>query len=88
MTEKTKEQERIEATLKAAISDDTVAAGVICLRIMEGGRVNLSAAVSNEELKELHALLDITARALVAAAQNQEVYKQLEQIAGSAALEK
>ena len=88
MTEKTKEQERIEAALKAAISDDTVAAGVICLRIMEGGRVNLSAAVSNEELKELHALLDIAARALIAAAQNPEAHKQLEQIAANAALEK
>jgi len=41
-----------------------------------------------EELKELHALLDLAARALVAAAQNQEVYKQLEQIAVNAALAK
>lgn len=88
MTEKTKEQERIEATLKAAIDDDAVAAGVVCLRILEGGKVELSAAVSDESLKDLHTLLDLAARALIAAAQNQEVYKQLEQIAVNAALEK
>ncbi len=88
MTEKTKEQERIEIVLKAAIDDDAVAAGVVCLRILEGGKVELSAAVSDESLKDLHALLDLVARALVAAAQNQEVYKQLEQIAVNAALEK
>ena len=88
MTEKTKEQERIEIVLKAAIDDDAVAAGVVCLRILEGGKVELIAAVSDDSLKDLHALLDLAARAVVAAAQNQEVYKQLEQIAGSAALEK
>lgn len=88
MTEKTKAQERIETVLKATIDDDAVAAGVICLRIMEGGRVNLSAAVSDESLKDLHALLDLAARAIVASAQNPEVYKQLEQIAANAALAK
>lgn len=88
MTEKTKEQERIEIILKAAIDDDAVAAGVVCLRILEGGKVELSAAVSDESLKDLHTLLDLAARAVVAAAQNQEVYKQLEQIAVNAALEK
>ena len=88
MTEKTKEQERIEIILKAAIDDDAVAAGVVCLRILEGGKVELSAAVSDESLKDLHTLLDLAARALVAAAQDQEVYKQLEQIAVSAALAK
>lgn len=88
MTEKTKEQERVETVLKAAIDDDAVAAGVVCLRILEGGKVELSAAVSDESLKDLHALLDLAARAVVAAAQNQEVYKQLEQIAVNAALEK
>lgn len=88
MTEKTKAQERIETVLKATIDDDAVAAGVVCLRIMEGGRVNLSAAVSDESLKDLHALLDLAARAIVASAQNPEVYKQLEQIAANAALAK
>ena len=88
MTEKTKEQERIEIILKAAIDDDAVAAGMVCLRILEGGKVELSAAVSDESLKDLHTLLDLAARAVVAAAQNQEVYKQLEQIAANAALEK
>lgn len=88
MTEKTKEQERIEIVLKAAIDDDAVAAGVVCLRILEGGKVELSAAVSDESLKDLHTLLDLAARALIAAAQNQEVYKQLEQIAANAALAK
>lgn len=88
MTEKIKEQERIEIILKAAIDDDAVAAGMVCLRILEGGKVELSAAVSDESLKDLHALLDLAARAIVAAAQNQEVYKQLEQIAVNAALEK
>ena len=88
MTEKTKEQERIEIVLKAAIDDDAVAAGVVCLRILEGGKVELSAAVSDESLKDLHALLDLAARAVVASAQNLEVYKQLEQIAANAALAK
>lgn len=88
MTEKTKEQERIEIILKSAIDDDAVAAGVVCLRILEGGKVELSAAVSDESLKDLHALLDLAARAVVASAQNPEVYKQLEQIAVNAALEK
>ena len=88
MTEKTKEQERIETILKAAIDDDAVAAGVVCLRILEGGKVELSAAVSDESLKDLHALLDLAARAVVASAQNPEVYKQLEQIAANAALAK
>lgn len=88
MAEKTKEQERIEATLKAAIDDDAVAAGVVCLRILEGGKVELSAAVSSEELKDLHALLDLAARAIVASAQNPEAHKQLEQIAANAALAK
>lgn len=88
MTEKTKEQERIEIILKAAIDDDAVAAGVVCLRILEGGKVELSAAVSDESLKDLHALLDLAARAIVASAQNPEVYKQLEQIAANAALAK
>ena len=88
MTEKTKEQERIEIILKAAIDDDAVAAGVVCLRILEGGKVELSAAVSDESLKDLHTLLDLAARAVVASAQNPEVYKQLEQIAVNAALEK
>ena len=88
MTEKTKEQERIEIILKAAIDDDAVAAGVVCLRIFEGGKVELSAAVSDESLKDLHALLDLAACAIVASAQNPEVYKQLEQIAANAALAK
>ena len=88
MTEKTKAQERIEIILKAAIDDDAVASGVVCLRILEGGKVELSAAVSDESLKDLHTLLDLAARAIVAAAQNQEVYKQLEQIAANAALAK
>ena len=88
MTEKTKEQERIEIVLKAAIDDDAVAAGVVCLRILEGGKVELSAAVSDESLKDLHALLDLAARAIVASAQNPEVYKQLEQIAANASLAK
>ena len=88
MTEKTKEQERIEIILKAAIDDNAVAAGVVCLRILEGGKVELSAAVSDESLKDLHALLDLAARAIVASAQNPEVYKQLEQIATNAALAK
>ena len=88
MTEKTKEQERIEIILKAAIDDDAVAAGVVCLRILEGGKVELSAAVSDESLKDLHALLDLAARAVVASAQNPEVYKQLEQIAANASLAK
>lgn len=88
MTEKTKEQERIEIVLKATIDDDAVAAGVVCLRIMEGGKVELSAAVSDESLKDLHALLDLAARAIVASAQNPEVYKQLEQIAANASLAK
>ena len=88
MTEKTKEQERIEIVLKAAIDDDAVAAGVVCLRIMEGGKVELSAAVSDESLKDLHALLNLAARAIVASAQNPEVYKQLEQIAANASLAK
>lgn len=88
MTEKTKEQERLEIVLKATIDDDAVAAGVVCLRIMEGGKVELSAAVSDESLKDLHALLDLAARAIVASAQNPEVYKQLEQIAANASLAK
>ena len=88
MTEKTKEQERIEIVLKAAIDDDAVAAGVVCLRILEGGKVELSAAVSDDSLKDLHALLDLAARAIVASAQNPEVYKQLEQIAANASLAK
>ena len=88
MTEKTKEQERIEIVLKATIDDDAVAAGVVCLRILEGGKVELSAAVSDESLKDLHALLDLAARAVVASAQNPEVYKQLEQIAANASLAK
>ena len=88
MTEKTKEQERIEIILKAAIDDDAVAAGVVCLRILEGGKVELSAAVSDESLKDLHTLLDLAARALVAAAQNPDARKQLEHIAANAALEK
>lgn len=89
MTEKTKEQERAEAMLKAAIDEDNVAAaGIICLRIMKDGRVHLSASVSSDELKDLHALLDVAARAIVASAQNPEAYKQLEQIAANAALAK
>jgi hypothetical protein len=86
MTEKTKEQERIEIILKAAIDDDAVAAGVVCLRILEGGKVELSAAVSDESLKDLHILLDLAARAIVAAAQNPDARKQLEHIAANAAL--
>ena len=86
MTEKTKEQERIEIVLKAAIDDDAVAAGVVCLRILEGGKVELSAAVSDESLKDLHILLDLAARAFVAAAQNPDARKQLEHIAANAAL--
>lgn len=88
MTEKTKEQERIEIILKAAIDDDAVAAGMVCLRILDGGKVELSAAVSDESLKDLHALLDLAARAIVASAQNPEAHKQLEQIAANAALAK
>ena len=86
MTEKTKEQERIEIVLKAAIDDDAVAAGVVCLRIMEGGKVELSAAVSDDSLKDLHSLLDLAARAIVAAAQNPDARKQLEHIAANAVL--
>ena len=86
MTEKTKEQERIEIVLKAAIDDDAVAAGVVCLRIMEGGKVELSAAVSDDSLKDLHSLLDLAARAIVAAAQSPDARKQLEHIAANAAL--
>lgn len=88
MAEKTKEQERIEIILKAAIDDDAVAAGVVCLRSLEGGKVELIAAVSHESLKDLHALLDLAARAIVASAENPEVYKQLEQIAANASLAK
>lgn len=80
MTEKTKEQERIEIILKAAIDDDAVAAGVVCLRILEGGKVELSAAVSDESLKDLHALLDLAARAIVASAQNPEGLKDSPEI--------